>query len=212
MNEQTTLDEFIRRRTIELRLRDGTRVLLRPVVPDDKERLAQGFDRLSPASRYRRFMGAVTRLRPAQLALFTEMDYVDHYAIGALALDEPDVPGIGVARYIRLADEPDVAEAAVTVADDYQGRGLGTLLLRVLGAVALENGLSALRAEVLADNRQVREMLAKVGARLVAAGNPSTFMIDLEQQQAALHGTPLHGVLRAVARGEAGTGGIQPST
>jgi RimJ/RimL family protein N-acetyltransferase len=203
VNDALSLEEFARRRTMELRLADGERVLVRPVVPDDKARLLEGFERLSPVSRYRRFLGAVTRLRPAQLALFTEIDYVDHHAIGAIALDDPETPGIGIARYVRLPGYPTVAETAVVVADAFQGRGLGTLLLRALGAVALENGIRTFTAEVLADNRQVRGLLRRVGARLETRGHPTTFVIDLEQQMSALLGTPLYETLRSAARGEA---------
>lgn len=204
-------DEFIRRRSVELTLRGDVRVLIRPVVPDDKPRLAEGFERLSPVSRYRRFLAAVTRLRPEQLVQLTEIDYVDHFAIGAVALDEPGQPGIGVARYVRFQDNPAAADAAVAILDDFQGLGLGTLLMRVMGAVGLENGVREFRADVLADNRAVREMLARLGARLESGGNPSTYVIDLAAQLESIEGDPLHDVLVALARGEAGVvGGTDP--
>jgi GNAT superfamily N-acetyltransferase len=203
----TVDDDFIRRRSVALTARNGRRVLLRPIVPGDKPRLVEGFERLSPVSRYRRFLAAVTRLRPEQLVQLTELDYVNHFAIGALALDEPGEPGVGVARYVRYTDDPESAEAAVAVLDDFQGYGIGTLLMRALGAVALENGVRYFRAEVLADNRPVREMLARLGARLERGGNPTTFVIDLRRQQAALADDALRDTLRALARGEVGVSG-----
>jgi len=110
-------------------LRDGTPVLVRPIRPDDKELIRQGFDRLSPASRYRRFLSPVDELSDAELRYLTEIDYVDHFAWAALRADRPN-EGIGVARYIRLKEEPEVAEAAVTVLDEYQGKGLGTFMYK----------------------------------------------------------------------------------
>ena len=128
-------EEFVRRHSTDAVLRDGTRVRIRPIVPEDKALLVAGFERLSPESRYRRFMAQVDRLTDEQLVYLTEIDYHDHYALMALDLDHG--PGIGVARYVRLRGEPEVAEAAVTVIDDYQGRGLGHLLLQAIGAAAL---------------------------------------------------------------------------
>jgi GNAT superfamily N-acetyltransferase len=195
--------EFIRRRTVHLALRDGTRVLLRPVVPEDKVRLVQGLDRLSPASRYRRFMTAVARISPKQLAYFTELDYVNHYAVGALTLDEPGQPGIGVARYVRLVEEPTAAEVAVTIIDEYQGRGVGKLLLRALAAVAAEHGIRSFQAEIMGDNRGARALVTGMGARIARSGNPLLFVMDVPKQMEDLRGTPLHDTLRTLARGEA---------
>jgi RimJ/RimL family protein N-acetyltransferase len=207
-------DEFIRRRTVELTLRSGLRILVRPIVPDDKPRLAEGFARLSPLSRYRRFLAAVTRLRPDQLARLTEIDYENHFAIGAVALDAPGEPGIGVARYVRYEADPGTADAAVVILDDYQGHGLGTLLMRALGAVAREHGIQRFQADVLADNRPVREMLRRLGARIESGGNPSTYVIDLASPGMATEGSSYHDALLMLARGEAptGTGAPGPST
>src|SRR5690606_5870105 len=103
-------------------------------------------------SRYRRFFTAMDRLSDRQLAFFTEVDYHDHFAWVALAVDEPGQPGIAVARYIRLADDPEAADIALAVLDEYQGRGLGGLLLEALVEVALANGIRRFVGHVLADN------------------------------------------------------------
>jgi RimJ/RimL family protein N-acetyltransferase len=201
--EPTVDPEFIRRRTVEITLRDGTRVRLRPVIPEDKQRLVEGLERLSQESRYRRFMTAVARIPPRQLAYFTEIDYVDHHAIGALALDEPGEPGIGVARCVRLAEAPHCAEVAVVIVDDYHGRGLGTLLLRAVAAVALEHGIREFQAEILGDNRAARALVTRLGARIERSGNPILFSMDITRWMDDIRGTALHDVLQALARGEA---------
>src|SRR5919108_4377527 len=119
--------EFVARRTATFTVGDGTTVRLRPIVPQDKPGLVAGFDRLSPASRYLRFMTPLGELDDGMLHRLTELDYVNHFAWLALLPDEPGEPGAGVARYVRLDDEPEIGEAAVVVIDEYQRRGIGTL-------------------------------------------------------------------------------------
>jgi GNAT superfamily N-acetyltransferase len=195
--------EFVRRRTTEVALRDGTKVLLRPLLPEDRAVLVEGFRRLSPESRYRRFMAPIQELTDDQLRYLTEIDYVDHFAWLALDLDKPGRPGMGVARYVRIPEEPDLAEAAVTVIDDYQGRGLGTLLLEALGAVALENGIRRFRGYALEDNRPMLEVLEALGAR-TAHDSPGLLRVevDLPARAEQMRGSPLGEVLRIVARGD----------
>jgi GNAT superfamily N-acetyltransferase len=194
--------DFIDRRTAVVSLRDGTALLLRPVVPEDKERFLDGFARLSPESRYRRFMSPIDELTPDMLRQFTEVDYVDHFAYVALLAEAPGNPGIGVARYVRLPEDPQVAEAAVTVVDEYHGRGLGTLLLEALGAVALANGVTRFRGYALEENRPMLDLMARMGAD-VELDSPGVYRVevDLPRQARELKGTPLYRVFRALARG-----------
>jgi GNAT superfamily N-acetyltransferase len=196
-------EEFVRRRTTEVTLRDGTSVRLRPIVSEDKAILVEGFRRLSPESRFRRFMAPIEELTADQLRFLTEIDYVDHFAWVALDLDAARHPGVGVSRYVRIPEEPEVAEPAVTVVDDYQGRGLGTLLLEALGAVALENGISRFRGYALEVNRPIREVLEAMGAT-TAHDSPGMLRIevDLPARMEEMRGSPLREVLRIVARGE----------
>ena len=196
-------EEFVRRHTTEVSLRDGTLIRLRPIVPEDKASLVDGFRRLSPESRYRRFMAPIARLSDEQLAFLTEVDYRDHFAWIALSLDQAGTPSVGVARYVRDPADPEVAEAAVTVVDDHQGRGLGTLLLQALGAVALEHGIRRFRGYALEENRPIRDLLESMGAA-TAHEAPGTLRveIDLPSRAEELRGSPLYDVLRAVARGD----------
>ena len=197
------LEEFVRRRTTTTALQDGTQVRLRPIVPDDKARLVEAFERLSPESRYRRFMASIVELTDEQLTHLTEVDYVDHFAWLALSLDEPGLPGVGVSRYVRATDEHDVAEAAVTVVDDYHGRGLGRLLLEMLGAAALENGIRRFRGYVQEDNRPIRELLESMGARLEHdSAGVARMELELPARAEELRATPMYEVLRAVAAGQ----------
>ena len=105
-------------------LRDGSTVLIRQVHSADAPLLADGFARLSARSRQLRSLTPKQELSPAELRYFTDVDHHDHEALGAL--DHADGRGVGIARYVRDADDPQAAEIAVTIIDDWQGRGLGT--------------------------------------------------------------------------------------
>jgi GNAT superfamily N-acetyltransferase len=196
-------DTFVRRHTADVELRDGTRVRLRPIVPDDKPALVNGFARLSPESRYRRFMTAIDALTPQQLMYLTEIDYVNHFAWIAFAIDQPGTPGLGVGRYVRLETIPDSAEAAVAVVDEYHNHGLGTLLLEALATAALENGISRFRFYVLEDNRPMLEVLHRLGAHF-SLDEPGVLWGELEipSQLESIKDTSLYRTLRAAARGE----------
>ena len=144
------------------RLEDGTRVVLRVLRPEDRALLLRGFERLSPESRYLRFMGSKAELTESELEALTDLDGVDRFAIGAARVHDSgaEAEGLGVARFARLPEDPEVAEAAVTVVDEAQGRGLGSLLLRRLAAAARERGVRRFRGDILAYNEPMRRLLA----------------------------------------------------
>lgn len=145
-------------------LRDGTTVLLRLVRPSDKELLLRGFEQLSEHSRFLRFLAPKQSLSEGELRYLTDLDGENHFAIGAVRLDEAGAPqdGLGIARLIRYPKEPDVAEAAITVADAFHGRGLGTLLFMRLVAAGCERGIRRFRCEVHASNSSMKELIASV--------------------------------------------------
>ncbi len=189
-------------------LRDGSRVTVRLVRPDDKELLRRGFDRLSPASRYRRFLATRGELSDAELVYLTEVDGHDHFAIGAALEDASGrQEGVGIGRFIRSTKDPAVAEVAVAVVDDWQGKGLGTLLLLRLVAAARERGIERFAGQVLASNDAIRGMLAqveKVSTR--ADGNELAVEVDLpdvkfdEPPKPEDRETPLRRLLALVTR------------
>lgn len=138
-------------------LRDGGRVLLRPLRPSDRDVYLRGFEHLSSTSRYMRFFSPKAALSERELHYFLDVDHHDHEAIVAIALDGGD--GIGVARWVRLRAEPQVAEVSVTVVDEHQGRGLGAVLLECAAERAAEEGVQRLRASVLADNHRMLNLV-----------------------------------------------------
>ena len=148
-----------RRRRITLR--DGARVMLRPIAPEDKPLLAAVFERLSEESRYRRFFTTKDELSTAELDYFVDVDHTNHEAIIAIATSSGEA--LGVARYIRSPDDPEIAEVAVTVADDWQRRGLGRALLSRLTYRARREGVRRFSALVQSDNQASLELLGGVG-------------------------------------------------
>lgn len=184
----------------EFRLRDGRTVLVRPIRPEDKERLKVGLHQLSPSSRYHRFHAAVSELSPAQLRYLTEVDQVNHLAWIGVDPALPAEPAVGVARCIRLPAEPDVAEVAVTVLDAYQGRGLGTLLLGVLSTAAAAQGIRAYRAYVAEDNEAMLRIFRDLGAQ-VHCVDYGVYELDIPvpKDPEAVPDTPTGRVFKAVA-------------
>ena len=131
-------------READIALRDGSTVHVRPIRPDDEQRLLDLLTSLSPDARTLRFFSAGVDL--AALARDdSQVDYLQSF--GLVATTGPDEHIVGHASYARI--DPECAEIAFTIADEYQGRGLGTLLLGQLAETAAANGIVEFRAVVL---------------------------------------------------------------
>jgi GNAT superfamily N-acetyltransferase len=182
-------------------LRDGSRVIVRPVRPEDKELFLRGWQRFGEESRYRRFMGAKGGLTKRDLAYFTEVDHVDHEALGALEADTGE--GVAVARYVRLGPGSPVAEAAVAVVDDYQGRGLGGKLLRRLTGRARENGIERFHASLFAFNHGMLALFGDLGDMQVRRGD-GIDELEIDVELRCDDPDCLDAALRAAAEGGVG--------
>lgn len=191
----------VERFAIELPVRDGRPVLCRPIRPDDGDRLRDGFARLSARSRYLRFMTSMPHLPDEQVEYLTNVDYHDHMAWVAVDPTDSAHPGLGVARYIRVPGEPTVAEAAVTVVDEHQGRGIGTVLVGLLALSARQNGIDTFRAYVLGENHPMLEILRDLGATAShEEGSLLRVDVPLPEDPQDLPDTPTGRVLEAVAK------------
>jgi RimJ/RimL family protein N-acetyltransferase len=159
-------------------LRDGSAVLIGPVRSTDAPLLADGFARLSERSRRMRFLGRKNTLTKADLRFYTDLDHHDHEALGAV--DHVRGGGVGIARYVRDREDPGAAEIAVTIVDDWQGRGLGTELLARLSDRACQEGVRRFTALVAADNKAAAGLLRNSGAGLVRRDHGTVeYEIDL---------------------------------
>src|SRR5947209_577861 len=193
-----TWDRCRRMRSTErrARLRDGSTVSIRAIEAADRPLLQSAFDRLSAESRYRRFMRPMQQLSRTELDYLTAVDHRDHEALVAISAGG-DI--VGVARYVRV-EEPDAAEAAVTVSDDWQGRGLGRALLEQLVNRARDEGIRRFRAVVLSENRPALGVLESLGeTRRTRAGTNLELDIDLPARTGV--GSALSAALRAAAAG-----------
>ena len=152
----------------EARLRDGTHALVRELLPQDREALRTGYETLSEETRYHRFLTGVPHLTPPLLDhLVDDVDGVDHVALVLVVLDHDGsgVP-VGVARMIRYPDQPTAADLAVTVLDDWQGRGAATALLAEL-VRRRPAGVSQVVTTIAADNAAALALLRRLGPTTV---------------------------------------------
>ncbi|MFZ0088038.1 MAG: GNAT family N-acetyltransferase [Solirubrobacteraceae bacterium] len=141
-------------------LADGTRLRLRPLGSEDRDGFAALFARLSPESRYRRFLSPKRELTPGELSDFTDIDHIRHAAFAAI--DQRDGSIVGVGRYVHVADRPKVADLAVEVTDEVQNMGIGTALAIHTVQRARDNGFALLTATTLWENRPARALLRRL--------------------------------------------------
>jgi len=145
-------------------LKDGSTVTLRPIRPDDAPRLQEGFSRLTPHTIYMRFFQPVKELTDQQASELAEVDYQQRMAIIGYVPEDGHERLVVVARYGMLERvEPGLAEAAIVVRDDYQGRGLGKIAMQHLVQYAREHGVRGLVATVHANNSPVLAFIRNSG-------------------------------------------------
>jgi GNAT superfamily N-acetyltransferase len=172
--------DFVWQQHAMIFLRDGTPVRVRPILSEDKAEVVRAFERLSLQSRYQRFFSPLRELSPSLLEYLTEINYVDHFAYGAFGIAQSEPMLIGVARYIRLADDPQSAEVAIAVIDDYHRRGLGKQLLCALARAAVGNGIIRFLGNSLWENRPMLGLLRQAKARIIPEGSGVLrFVVDL---------------------------------
>ncbi len=150
--------EYPREYEREVTLKDGARVRIRPVLPEDEPRLVTLHGRLSPDTAHQRFFTIVKRLPPDWAYHFANVDYRRRLALVVERDLEWRPELIGVARY-EPSDDEDCAEIAIVVQDYWQGKGLGTILLKEILRAGEANGIRRFRAYVLADNHRMLALL-----------------------------------------------------
>lgn len=195
----------------DVTLPDGLRLRFRAVTPADMQKLAEGFARLSAESRHRRFFSTKAALTDAELRFLTTPDGIDHVAIGVVEIDAEGEEGDGVSigRFLRVPEDPEVAEVALVVADARQGIGIGRMLLERLIAAAAERGVQRIRCHLLANNARMRRLIERAfgDAAFTREGEmmtgefpvPATTEPERVARDAAI--APLFGLLRLIAAG-----------
>lgn len=169
------------KRKIFTELKNGTRVKLRPIDPRDRKRLAAGIASLSEHSRHMRFFSAARRLPDSVLDRLVNTDGVHHIGWGALDRHEGGGRAIGAAHAMREDDGPE-AELAFGIVDDYHGQGLARLLISAVMHDCLGVGITTLRAETMAENRNAARLLRHLGGYCCdATDGIYTFRIDVAE-------------------------------
>ncbi|MEO1140499.1 MAG: GNAT family N-acetyltransferase [Pseudomonadota bacterium] len=151
---------------IKTTLRNGDAVLIREVVPEDRDLMQLGFDRLSSESRYFRFLSPHNALTDAEVREFTATGDEEHLAIGAVMTSAAGVLPLGTARYVQLGPDDSRAEVAVTIIDSHQNIGLGSLLFGVLARLAATSGITEFIAIVHRNNTGMIHLLKGLGAKV----------------------------------------------
>ena len=169
-------------------LPDGRRLKIRPIEREDRDRLRRLFMRMTPETRYRRYLSPKPALSERELDRLLDVDHVHHEALAAV--DESDGSFVGAARYVQLPDQPDVADVAIEIADDFHRRGIGTALaIRTLER-ARANGFTRLTAMTLHDNVPARALLRLLHFRPQSSSGPEIqFGLELTPDLAALRST-----------------------
>jgi GNAT superfamily N-acetyltransferase len=144
-------------------LPDGRAVHIRPLRPGDADRLARAYDRLSPESKYQRFLALKPHLSGAELRYLTDVDGIDRFALAATG---PDGEIVAVGRYARLAEDPSSAEFAVGVGDCHQRQGIGKLLIERLADEAARHGVVRATASMLATNIAAHRLMHRLTRRM----------------------------------------------
>lgn len=168
-------------------LEDGTRLLMRSLRPADEEAVAEAFRHLSPDAIYFRFWSRFREVNPRLIEQICSPDQKDHAGWVILHESRTDIPCVAGASLWRMKDEPEVAEVSFTVADEFQERGLGTLLLAVLWEHAAALGIQKLVGHVLRENIVMRAWWSALGATEVSGQRH--YVITLLLDEALLEGT-----------------------
>jgi len=181
---------------IPIGIRDGTDLLLRPVLPGDRERTVHGHVHFSSETLYRRFMSA--RLpNQALMHYLAEVDYVDHFVWVVTDGSDP----VADARFVRDQNDPTAAEIAFTVADAYQGRGIGSFLIGALSIAAKVDGVERFSARMLSENVPMRAIMDHYGAVWQREDvGVITTVIDVPRRRDLVFGRDMADQIKRVAR------------
>lgn len=171
---------------VESRLSDGTRAQIWPLLPRDREAVREAYEHLSPETRNHRFLASIPHLTEGMLDhLVDEVDGIDHVALALVVIGDDDVGvPVGIARMIRYADRPSDADLAVTVLDEWHGRGVATALLAEL-VRERPRGVTRVVTTVAEDNEASLAMLRRLGPTTVTPDGSNRLEVVVGLEAAA---------------------------
>ncbi len=151
-------------------IKDSTYLCFKTLEHEDKERFIAGFKKLSAKTVYQRFFGFMKELTDEQVEDFLNTDQKDHVAWSAFDIIDDELVGVGVGRFRRSAENPNEAELALTVIDEYQGKGVGSVLLAIMYYLASKNDIAIFTGTILADNTKLIRRFKALGAEMTRVG------------------------------------------
>lgn len=162
-------------------LADNTRATIRAIRPGDAPHIQAFVRRLSPESSYYRFLTTITALSDAEAARLANVDYENRMALVATLLSDEGEQIIAVARYARSATQPDRAEFAVVVADEYQKQGIARALIKHIGVYARQHGIHVFTGTILGANLRMRQFVRNCGLpNRIAAGDHGELEVEVQ--------------------------------
>lgn len=166
----------------DLEWRENFHIRMGSVLPSNKEQISKSLRDLSAESIRNRFLGSKKEFSAAELEYLSNLDGTNHYAIGIEEREKP-FRGIAIIRMVRTASETPEAEIAITIIDDYQAIGLGTLLMRMMVLAAAERSVERLSFTFLPQNEGIIKLINKIGSVTQAskAKDYIQYCIDLKQ-------------------------------
>jgi GNAT superfamily N-acetyltransferase len=195
------------------KLPDGQALRVRAIRPGDRERLHEEFRKLSKSTVRDRFFSIKVDLTPAELTYYTEVDFAGHVALVAEIDSDGEWRPVGVGRFVRDREQPDHSEFAITIIDDFQGRGIGKILLRHLIRCARKLGVRHLDASVLPQNARMSHLLHGSGLPLRSSMNDGVLTYSLTLAPGWIHRVrdAIMSLLRRAPGGESGAN-LPPNT
>lgn len=184
-------------------IKDSTFICFKSLEPSDRERYIEGYKKLSPDSVYHRFFGFIKELTTEQIDEFLNTDNRNHIAWSAFDIVDEEPVGIGVARFKRSLTNPNEAELGLTVIDQYQNLGVGTVLLAVMYYLSGSLDIKTLTGIILADNVRLIRRFHDLGAEFTRRSNEYEMRLpihrnfnDLPKTRYATEMTPILSFLR----------------
>lgn len=170
-------------------VKDNTYLCFKTLEKEDREKFIEGFKKLSKNTIYHRFFGFMKELTEKQIEELLDVDKKDHVAWTAFDIVDEDTVGVGVGRFKRSPTNPREAELALTVLDEYQGKGVGSVLLAIMYYLAGQLNIELFTGIILFDNTKLIKRFRELGAEFTRTSNEFEMLLPVHTDFNNLPGT-----------------------
>jgi GNAT superfamily N-acetyltransferase len=179
-------------------VRDNSYLCFKTLGKNDRQKFLDGFKRLSKKSVYHRFFGVMKELTDEQVVDFLNTDKTDHVAWAAFDIVGDETVGVGVGRFRRSKTNPNEAELALTVIDEYQGKGVGSTLLAIMYILASKLEIEVLTGIIMSDNFKLIRRFKELGATMVRDKNEYEMRLPINQDFKAIPETNYYKIIKPI--------------